>query len=164
MPEDNIQLPIGQLLGSGYGQGLLGAYGAGLPNGMQGTDVLNKFQQGVSQFQTPNSLVAPQDANVMQQPTFGASPELNKAGWNYGQPLGQPQSAEDKMAAMMQADQEQRRQQAAMGIMAKGIQGMAQGMKQQMPSANTAQIIRDNNQFRFAGTPQQQMANALRRR
>ena len=162
MPEDNIQLPVGQLLGSGYGQGLLGAYGAGLPNGMQGTDVLNKFQQGVSQFQTPNSLIAPQDANVMQQPTFGASPELNKAGWNYGQPLGQPQSAEDKMAAMMQSQEEKQRNQRAMDIMARGIQNMAP--RAQFPSGNTAQIIRDQNQFRFAGTPQQQMAQALRRR
>ena len=162
MPEDNIQLPIGQLLGSGYGQGLLGAYGAGLPNGMQGTDVLNKFQQGVSQFQTPNSLVAPQDANVMQQPTFGASPELNKAGWSYGQQIGQPQSAEDKMAAMMQSQEEKQRNQRAMDIMARGIQNMAP--RAQFPSGNNAQIIRDNNQFRFAGTPQQQMAQALRNR
>lgn len=44
------------------------------------------------------------------------------------------------------------------------LQGLGKGMQQPMPSANTAQIIRDNNQFRFAGTPQQQMASALRRR
>ena len=49
-------------------------------------------------------------------------------------------------------------------MMAQGIQGMGKGMQQQMPSANTAQIIRDQNQFRFAGTPQQQMAQALRKR
>ena len=44
------------------------------------------------------------------------------------------------------------------------LQRMGRGMQQQMPSGNTAQIMRDQNQFRFAGTPQQQMANALRRR
>jgi hypothetical protein len=46
------------------------------------------------------------------------------------------------------------------------LQGMGKN-QQAFPSANTAQIIRDNNQFRFAGyqaTPQQQMANALRNR
>ena len=50
-------------------------------------------------------------------------------------------------------------------MMARGIQGM--NRQQAFPSGNTAQIIRDNNQFRFAGyqgTPQQQMANALRNR
>ena len=50
----------------------------------------------------------------------------------------------------------------AFRMMARGIQNMAPRV--QFPSGNTAQIIRDNNQFRFAGTPQQQMANALRRR
>ena len=50
----------------------------------------------------------------------------------------------------------------AFRMMARGIQNMAP--RAQFPSGNTAQIIRDNNQFRFAGTPQQQMANALRRR
>ena len=59
-------------------------------------------------------------------------------------------SAQDKMAAYR--------------MMAQGMQNMGRGMQQQMPSGNTAQIMRDQNQFRFAGTPQQQMANALRRR
>ena len=42
------------------------------------------------------------------------------------------------------------------------MQGFNRG--QQGIQAPTQQIIRDNNQFRFAGNPQQQMAQALRRR
>ena len=46
------------------------------------------------------------------------------------------------------------------------LQGMGRGMQQQMPSGNTAQIIRDQNQFRFAGMQQnpQMLAQALRNR
>lgn len=116
------------------------------------------------------SLVAPQDVNVMQ-PQGGLYGSQNQGWGNLGMnvqamnaadamPNQTPQLTKDPMADYM----EQMRQQQAMNIMAKGIQGMGQGMKQQMPSANTAQIIRDQNQFRFAGTPQQQMANALRNR
>jgi hypothetical protein len=42
------------------------------------------------------------------------------------------------------------------------MQGFNRG--QQAPQAPTQQIIRDSNQFRFAGNPQQQMAQALRNR
>ena len=42
------------------------------------------------------------------------------------------------------------------------MQGFGRG--QQAPQAPTQQIIRDSNQFRFAGNPQQQMAQALRQR
>ena len=44
------------------------------------------------------------------------------------------------------------------------LQGMGRNMQMQMPSGNTAQIMRDQNQFRYAGNPQQQMAMALRQR
>ena len=42
------------------------------------------------------------------------------------------------------------------------MQGFGRG--QQAPQMPTQQIIRDSNQFRFAGNPQQQMAQALRQR
>ena len=70
---------------------------------------------------------------------------------------GSPQNVADNILA---ADQ-QRSQQDAFKRLAQGMQGMGRGMQQQMPSGNTAQIIRDQNQFRF---PQQQMAQALRNR
>ena len=46
------------------------------------------------------------------------------------------------------------------------LQGMGRGMQQQTPSGNTAQIMRDQNQFRFAGMQQnpQMLAQALRNR
>ena len=47
------------------------------------------------------------------------------------------------------------------------LQGMGRNMQMQMPSGNTAQIMRDQNQFRFAGGQQQNpqmLAQALRRR
>ena len=105
------------------------------------------------------SLITPADANVMQQQQFGLSPELQQANWGYGQQI-QPQTMEQKMAAM----QDQQRQQAAMNMMAKGIQGMGRGMQMQMPSGNTAQIMRDQNRFSYTQNPQQQMAQALRNR
>ena len=70
------------------------------------------------------------------------------------------QSMQDKIDAM-QADKSKM---DAYKTMAQGIQGMGRNMQMQMPSGNTAQIIRDSNQFRFAGNPQQQMAQALRNR
>ena len=73
----------------------------------------------------------------------------------------QSQQAEQQQQDSAMSDQDKM---AAYRMMAQGIQGTGRGMQMQMPSGNTAQIIRDNNQFRFAGTPQQQMANALRRR
>jgi hypothetical protein len=52
-------------------------------------------------------------------------------------------------------------QMAAYRMMAQGLQGMAPKQQMQQPQL---QVMRDQNQFRFAGTPQQQMAQALRRR
>ena len=66
------------------------------------------------------------------------------------QPMEAPEQGMDQMAMMKMAGQ--------------AMQGFGRGMQQQMPSGNTAQIIRDSNQFRFAGSPQQQMAQALRQR
>ena len=114
------------------------------------------------------SLVAPQDANLMQnqglynQYPQGMNPEMMQAGQMFmGQnQTQQPMTFEQKMQAM----QDQQNRQNAYKMMAQGIQGMGRNMQMQMPSGNTAQIMRDQNQFRFAGTPQQQMANALRNR
>ena len=143
---DGLRLPVGQLLGSGYGQGLLGAYGAGLPNGMQGTDVLNQVQQNIPQ---------------LQQAIPGMNMDMmNSARMMPNQYPGSGQEIADKVAAADQA----KGQMDAYKMMAQGVQGMGRNMQMQMPSGNTAQIMRDQNQFRFAGTPQQQMAQALRRR
>ena len=114
------------------------------------------------------SLVAPQDANLMQnqglynQYPQGMNPEMMQAGQMFmGQnQTQQPMTFEQKMQAM----QDQQNRQNAYKMMAQGIQGMGRNMQMQMPSGNTAQIMRDQNQFRFAGTPQQQMAQALRNR
>ena len=56
------------------------------------------------------------------------------------------------------------RDMAAYQMMAKGLQGMGRGMQQGFPSANTAQIMRDQSRPQFVGSPQQQMAQALRNR
>ena len=49
---------------------------------------------------------------------------------------------------------------------ARALQGMGRNMQMQLPSGNTAQIMRDQNQFRFAGMQQnpQMLAQALRNR
>ena len=49
-----------------------------------------------------------------------------------------------------------------MKLASMAMQGFNRG--QQGVQAPTQQIIRDSNQFRFAGNPQQQMAQALRRK
>lgn len=80
-----------------------------------------------------------------------------------GQPMIQQQPTQDPMAAY----QDQMRQQKMYEIMGKGIQGMGRSMQQPMPSGNTAQIMRDQSRPQFAGyvgSPQQQMAMALRNR
>lgn len=79
------------------------------------------------------------------------------------QPMTQQQPMQDPMAAY----QDQMRQQKMYEIMGKGIQGMGRSMQQPMPSGNTAQIMRDQSRPQFAGyvgSPQQQMAMALRNR
>lgn len=129
--------PFMQFANSGYGQGLLKAYGAAPPSGMQGADAMNMLQTQGSQI-----------ANAFQNPMSNMQAQQNMQ-------VNAPAQA-------MQDMQDKANQMQAYKMMAQGIQGMGKGM--QMPSGNTAQIIRDQNQFRFAGTPQQQMAQALRRR
>ena len=120
-----------------------GLLGAALPSGLR-NDMMDMAGNAVDQYRNLGM-----NTDAMQ----GAQAMPN-------QYPGSGQEMADKMIA---AD-ESKRNMDAMRMMAQGVQGMGRGMQMQMPSGNTAQIIRDNNQFRFAGTPQQQMANALRRR
>lgn len=117
------------------------------------------------------SLVAPQDVNVMQ-PQNGLYGTQNQGWGNLGMnaqamnaadamPNQTPQ--QDPVAAYM----EQMRQQQAMKMIGQGVSNMGKGMQMQMPSGNTAQIMRDQSRPQFAGYlggPQQQMAMALRNR
>lgn len=119
-------------------QDVKGLLGAGLPQGLR-NDMMNM----------PSQMMPGMNNDVMQQ-----------AKMMPNQYPGSGQEIADKVAAADQAKSNM----DAYKIMAQGIQGMGRGMQMQMPSGNTAQIIRDSNQFRFAGTPQQQMAQALRQR
>jgi len=117
--------------------GLLNVYGAALPQGMK-QDMMSQLGQ---QF-----LNQPQQAQTTQTAPQQTAPQV------------------DAVQQQMAAAQEQQNQANAYKMMGQGIQNMARGMQQPMPSGNTAQIMRDPNQFRMAGTQQQQMAQALRRR
>ena len=119
-----------------------GLLGAGLPPSLR-NDMMDMAGNAIDQYRNLGM-----NTGVMQ----GAQAMPN-------QYPGSGQEMADKMAA---AD-ESRNNMAAMRTMAQGMQGIGRN-QMQMPSGNTAQIIRDQNQFRFAGTPQQQMAQALRRR
>lgn len=135
----------------GAGAGLLGGAGVG------GAAMAMQPKEGVSE--TPQQ---PQEQQPQQSwGDLGMNQEAMPGGSMYmkNQYPGSGQEMADKMAA---AD-ESRNNMAAMRIMAQGIQGMGRN-QMAMPSGNTAQIIRDSNQFRFAGNPQQQMAQALRNR
>ena len=111
-----------------------GVFGAALPSGMR-NDMLNAIP-GMNNEVMEQAKMMPN-----QYPSSG-------------------QEIADKVAAADQA----KGQMDAYKMMAQSMQGMGRGMQMQMPSGNTAQIMRDQNQFRFAGTPQQQMAQALRNR
>ena len=119
--------------------GLLNVYGAALPAGMK-QDMMSQLGQ---QF-----LNQPQQQPAMQQPAMQ-------------QPQAMQNDAVQQKMAEMQAQQNQAN---AYKMMGQGIQNYSKGMQQPMPSGNTAQIMRDPNQFRMAGTQQQQMAQALRNR
>jgi hypothetical protein len=119
-----------------------GLLGAALPSGLR-NDMMDMAGNAIDQYRNLGM-----NTGVMQ----GAQAMPN-------QYPGSGQEMADKMIA---AD-ESKRNMDAMRMMAAGIQGMGRN-QMTMPSGNTAQIIRDSNQFRFAGTPQQQMANALRNR
>ena len=115
----------------------------------------NSFQPNeLANAQLPYGLGNYQQAGNMLQPQGGMMQ-------NFQQGVQQTSPGQDFMRQAMEAQQNQKNMEAYKMI-AQGIQGMAP--RQQMPSGNTAQIIRDQNQFRFAGNPQQQMAQALRRR
>lgn len=129
--------PFMQFANSGYGQGLLNAYGASRPSGMQGADAMNMLQTQGSQI-----------ANAFQNPMENMQAQQNMQ-------VNAPAQA-------MRDMQDKANQMQAYKMMAGAMQNMMP--RQQMPSGNTAQIMRDQNQFRFAGNPQQQMAQALRRR
>ena len=119
--------------------GLLNVYGAALPAGMK-QDMMSQIGQ---QF-----LNQPQQQPAMQQPAMQ-------------QPQAMQNDAVQQKMAEMQAQQNQAN---AYKMMGQGIQNYAKGMQMPMPSANTAQVMRDPNQFRMVGTQQQQMAQALRNR
>lgn len=103
------------------------------------------------------------------------SPMANQAGSMYGAALpagmkgdmmsqvGQQMlNRPEAMQAPQAMTQPQGMNQMDMYRMAAGaLQGMA---PKQTQMQNPVQIMRDTNQFRFAGTPQQQMAQALRNR
>ena len=77
---------------------------------------------------------------------------MNRDGQEFmGQQSGQMQAPEKGMSGS-----------DMMKLAGMAMQGFNRG--QQGVQAPTQQIIRDNNQFRFAGNPQQQMAMALRQR
>ena len=81
---------------------------------------------------------------------------MNRDGQQFmGQQQQQP--TEQPKDSMSQGDM--------MKLAGMAMQGFSKG-QQAMPSGNTSQIIRDNNQFRFAGMQQspQMLANALRNR
>lgn len=127
----------------GMGAGVLG--GAGIGAGVMGA----MQNQGVSENPQQSWSNLGMNAEAMQ----GAQALTNQY----------PGSAQELSGKLIAADQAKGKMDA-MRMMAQGVQGMGRGMQMPMPSGNTAQIMRDQNQFRFAGNPQQQMANALRRR
>ena len=126
------------------GSGVPGIFGAALPSGLR-QDMLNMLPYAAA---AGGGIGAGAGAMAMQ-PKPDETPQQTQ----------QP-SMENSMTAADQA----KGQMDAYKMMAQGVQNMGRGMQMQMPSGNTAQIMRDQNQFRFAGTPQQQMANALRNR
>ena len=130
------------------------------------------------QYSTGMSLINPQDVkgllgaalpqdlrnNMMNLPNQ-MMPGMNNDVMQQAQmmPNQYPGSGQEMMDKVNAADQA-KGQMDAYKMMAQGVQNTARNMQMPMPSGNTAQIMRDQNQFRFAGTPQQQMAQALRRR
>lgn len=127
-------------------------------------------------FQSPMGF----NPNMMSLNDLASIPPMKDAAMGiYGSALSPEMKSQMMPMGMMNRDgqsfmgqqQPQQTQQPADQGMSQGdmmkLAGMAmQGFNrgQQGIQAPTQQIIRDNNQFRFAGTPQQQMANALRRR
>ena len=124
--------------------GLLNVYGAALPAGMKEDMMSQLGQQFLNQPQQQ-----PQIAQGQMQPQAMQAPQAMQ------------NDAVQQRITEMKAQQDQAN---AYKMMGQGIQNYSKGMQMPMPSANTAQIMRDPNQFRMAGTQQQQMAQALRNR
>lgn len=82
----------------------------------------------------------------------------------YNQLMNAQSAPQQPMQDPMQQYMEQMQRQKAMQMMGQGIANMGKSMQQQMPSGNTAQIMRDQSRPQFVGSPQQQMAQALRNR
>ena len=111
------------------------------------------------QFNPNASFIRPQDLNVMQNMGGlynSAIPGMNNELMGLAKGIPNQAATQAEAPGLSQMD---------MYRMAAGaLQNLAP--RQQMPSGNTAQIIRDNNQFRFAGMQQnpQMLAQALRNR
>ena len=93
----------------------------------------------------------------------------NIPGIGYGNMMAEGQSLPNQQPQQQMQDpmaqyQEQMRRQQMYKMMGQGLMGAGKNMQMQMPSGNTAQIIRDQGGPRMQQNPQQQMAQALRRR
>lgn len=117
------------------------------------------------QYSSNMSLINPQDVQGLMG---SALPNQSIPGMNMDV-MRQAQMMPNQMTAPQQGMNPQDKM-AAYRMMAGALQGMAP--RQQIPSGNTAQIMRDQSRPQFAGyigggqvmNPQQQMAMALRNR
>jgi len=119
------------------------------PNMMNVSDLMNMSPMGNQAMGIYGSaLPGGMKQDMMSQLPMGMVNRDGQMMMGQQQPMTAPQNnAMDQMAAYR--------------MVAQGLQGMAPKQQMQQPQL---QIMRDQNQFRFAGTPQQQMAQALRRR
>jgi hypothetical protein len=118
------------------------------PNMMSLNDLANVSPMGGAAMGAYGALLPDQMKQSMMQMPMGMINRDGQMMMGQQQPMTAPQdNAMDKMAAYR--------------MMSQGLQGMAPKQQMQQPQL---QVMRDQNQFRFAGTPQQQMAQALRRR
>ena len=131
----------------------------------------------LDQYTNNFSLIKPQDAQGLLGAGLpsGIRSDLMQQAGNIGagimDAVQNPYSAQAQQNMQVNApaqamkDMQDKANQMEMYKMAAGaLQNLAP--RQQMPSGNTAQIMRDQNQFRFAGmqqSPQQLMAQALRK-
>lgn len=154
-------------------QDVKGLFGAALPPSLR-NDMMNIPSQVLQQYGkdaalAPNGMNKPEAMNAptaMQQPESMQPPMAMQQPVAMQQPMAmQPPEAMQKPEQMNPPEKGAPMDKMdAYKMMAQGVQNMGGAMKMPMPSPNTTQVMRDQNQFRFAGTPQQQMANALRRR
>ena len=115
------------------------------------------------------NLVSPQDMSQMTN-TLGMGSGVGLLGMAQD-PLArfqglqnlQQNSVAQQMNAPMQAINAIRDEMKQMDVYKLGANALQGFAKPQQQAQNPIQIVRDQNQFRFAGNPQQQMANALRK-